>query len=232
MARTPCSAGRRSPRSRRCETSRTAPTTPRACSTPSRRYSSPGFGAASTGAGLRIGARDGSRVRRLALRRRPRARLGEPQLWRPARRVATELKRTGWRLERVLADNGNEYRGQRFHETTELGARITHTDAGRPQTNGHVEALHKTILDECRRPAFARYLFPSDTGLPPRTRPLPRLVQQRPRPPPPPHQRPHPRRHPLRCPQDGGEMSRHYRHISESVHLRRQRKRPSSRRSP
>jgi transposase InsO family protein len=125
------------------------------------------------------------------------------------------------RLERVLADNGNEYRGQRFHETTErLGARITHIHAGRPQTNGHVEALHKTILDECRRPAFARYLFPSDTGLPPRTRPLPRLVQQRPRPPPPPHQRPHPRRHRPRCPQDGDEMSRTRRHISETVQLR------------
>jgi hypothetical protein len=30
--------------------------------------------------------------------------------------------------------------------------------AGRPQTNGAVESLHKTILDECWRPAFARYL--------------------------------------------------------------------------
>ncbi len=27
----------------------------------------------------------------------------------------------------------------------------------RPQTDGNVEALHKTILDECWRPAFARY---------------------------------------------------------------------------
>ncbi len=34
-----------------------------------------------------------------------------------------------------------------------------------PQTNGHVEALHKTILDECWRPAFARYLYPRYTGL-------------------------------------------------------------------
>jgi transposase InsO family protein len=37
--------------------------------------------------------------------------------------------------------------------------------AGRPQTNGNVEALHKTILDECWRPAFARYLQPRLTGL-------------------------------------------------------------------
>src|ERR671922_36131 len=86
--------------------------------------------------------------------------------WTRARRVATALKAAGWRLERVLCDNGNEYRGERFHQTLErLGARVTHIHAGRPQTNGHVEALHKTILDECWRPAFARYLYPTLTGL-------------------------------------------------------------------
>ena len=37
--------------------------------------------------------------------------------------------------------------------------------AGRPQTNGAVEALHRTILDECWRPAFARYLHVRFTGL-------------------------------------------------------------------
>jgi len=83
-----------------------------------------------------------------------------------ARRVARELKAAGWRLERVLADNGNEFRGPLFHATLErLGTRVTHIHAGRPQTNGHVEALHKTILDECWRPAFARYLYPRFTGL-------------------------------------------------------------------
>ena len=41
----------------------------------------------------------------------------------------------------------------------------THIRAGRPQTNGHVEALHKTILDECWRPAFARYLYPRYSAL-------------------------------------------------------------------
>ena len=66
----------------------------------------------------------------------------------------------------MLCDNGNEFRSERFRETIErLGARVTHTHAGRPQTNGHVEALHKTILDECWRPAFARYLYPRYTGL-------------------------------------------------------------------
>ncbi len=83
-----------------------------------------------------------------------------------ARRVARELKAAGWRLERVLADNGNEFRGERFHTTIErLEAKITHIHAGRPQTNGHVEALHKTILEECWRPAFARYLHPRYTSL-------------------------------------------------------------------
>jgi transposase InsO family protein len=66
----------------------------------------------------------------------------------------------------VLSDNGNEFRGVAFGQTLErLGARHTRIHAGRPQTNGHVEALHKTILDECWRPAFARYLYPRYTGL-------------------------------------------------------------------
>jgi transposase len=38
-------------------------------------------------------------------------------------------------------------------------------DRGDPQTNGHVERLHRTILEECRRPAFARYLQVRFTGL-------------------------------------------------------------------
>ncbi len=74
-----------------------------------------------------------------------------------AGRVARELSAAGWRLERVLCDNGQEFKSERLAETlARLGARRTHIRAGRPQTNGHVEALHKTILDECWRPAFAR----------------------------------------------------------------------------
>ena len=83
-----------------------------------------------------------------------------------ARRVAKDLREAGWQLERVLCDNGNEFRGLLFGETlARLGARKTHIHAGRPQTNGNVEALHKTILKECWRPAFARYLYPRYTGL-------------------------------------------------------------------
>lgn len=89
-----------------------------------------------------------------------------PQTSRLARRVAGELKAAGWRLERVLTDNGNEFRSAQFPATIRrLGARHTRIHAGRPQTNGHVEALHKTILDECWRPAFARYIYPRLTGL-------------------------------------------------------------------
>jgi hypothetical protein len=63
-------------------------------------------------------------------------------------------------------DNGNEFRGNDFTRTLEqLRARHSRIHAGRPQTNGNVEALHKTILDECWRPAFARYIFPRYTGL-------------------------------------------------------------------
>lgn len=83
-----------------------------------------------------------------------------------ARRVARELSGAGWRLERVLCDNGGEFKSRDFGSTLErLGARKTHIHAGRPQTNGNVEALHRTILDECWRPAFARYLFARFTGL-------------------------------------------------------------------
>ena len=88
------------------------------------------------------------------------------QTSRLARRVAGELKAAGWRLQRVLSDNGNEFRGVAFGQTLKrLGARHSRIHAGRPQTNGNVEALHKTILDECWRPAFARYIYPRFTGL-------------------------------------------------------------------
>jgi transposase len=54
----------------------------------------------------------------------------------------------------------------------------------------------------------------------PRARALPRLLQRRPRPPRSPHAGTHPRRHRLRCSQDGGEMTRHCRHISVTVQPR------------
>jgi hypothetical protein len=51
---------------------------------------------------------------------------------------------------------------QRYLPEGEIGGRIK---AGRPQTIGHVEALHKTILDEGWRPSFVRFLMPRFSGL-------------------------------------------------------------------
>jgi transposase InsO family protein len=82
------------------------------------------------------------------------------------RRVARELADANWRLQRVLSDNGNEFRGLPFGAfVKELNARHSRIRAGRPQTNGHVERLHRTILEECWRPAFARFHVPGYTGL-------------------------------------------------------------------
>jgi transposase InsO family protein len=80
-----------------------------------------------------------------------------------AKRVARELRAAGWRLERVLSDNGNELRSAAFGDTlAQLGARHTRIRSGRPQTNGHVERLHRTILEKCWRPAFARWQAQED----------------------------------------------------------------------
>jgi transposase InsO family protein len=77
-----------------------------------------------------------------------------------ARRVAAELREAGWRAERFLSDNGNEFKGEFTKTASRLKAKPTRIRAGRPQANGNVEALHRTILDECWRPSFARYLHP------------------------------------------------------------------------
>jgi transposase InsO family protein len=83
-----------------------------------------------------------------------------------ARRVAGDLAAYGWRLERVLTDNGSEFRSGVFGATlAELGASQTFIRAGRPATNGAVERVQRTILEECWRPAFARSLVPKIGGL-------------------------------------------------------------------
>jgi len=82
-----------------------------------------------------------------------------------ARRVAAELQQAGWRLERVLSDNGTEFGRREFAARLPAGVRHSQIRSGRPQTNGHVERLHRTILEECWRPAFARYLQVRFSGL-------------------------------------------------------------------
>ena len=83
-----------------------------------------------------------------------------------ARTVAADLASRGWKLERVMSDNASEVRSATFQQTVaRLGTRHSFIRAGRPQTNGCVERVQQTILDECWKPAFARYLIPKQTGL-------------------------------------------------------------------
>ena len=82
------------------------------------------------------------------------------------RRVAMELAQAGWQLKTVITDNGSEFRAGAFADTlTKLGVEQRRIHAGRPTSNGHVERLQLTILEECWRPAFARSLVPKLTAL-------------------------------------------------------------------
>ena len=83
-----------------------------------------------------------------------------------AHRVARDLADAGWELERVSTDNGSEFRNHVFDaELERLGARHTLISPGRPQSNGFVERVQRTILEECWKPSFARYLVPRYMGL-------------------------------------------------------------------
>lgn len=80
--------------------------------------------------------------------------------------MAGELASCGWKLERVLTDNASEFRSREFRATiAALAARHTFIHAGRPQTNGCVERVQQTVLEECWKPSFARHLIPKYTGL-------------------------------------------------------------------
>lgn len=83
-----------------------------------------------------------------------------------ARRVALDLAERGWRLEGALTDNGQEFRSSEFGRTlASLGAHQRFIRPGRPTTNGAVERVQRTILEECWRPSFARSLVPKLGGL-------------------------------------------------------------------
>ena len=83
-----------------------------------------------------------------------------------ARRVAADLASHGFSLEGVLTDNGSEFRSHDFGATVrELRARQRFIHPGRPTTNGAVERVQRTILEECWRPSFARSLVPKLGGL-------------------------------------------------------------------
>ena len=83
-----------------------------------------------------------------------------------AERVAADLAARGWQLERVITDNGSEFRSSDFGDIIrELGAVQTFIHPGRPTSNGSVERVQRTILEECWRPSFARSLVPKIGGL-------------------------------------------------------------------
>jgi transposase InsO family protein len=97
-----------------------------------------------------------------ATERNPRARWTKELL----HRVARELKAAGWKLGEVTTDNGSEFRAKDFRQAVETeGAAQRFIKAGRPNSNGCVERLQLTILEECWRPAFARSLAPKITAL-------------------------------------------------------------------
>lgn len=83
-----------------------------------------------------------------------------------AHRVAEDLARWGWEWRRASTDRGNEFVDHRFGDTlSELAVRHRFIAPGRPQSNGKVEQVQNTILQECWMPAFVTYKEPSITGL-------------------------------------------------------------------
>lgn len=73
-------------------------------------------------------------------------------------------------LLRVLTDRGTEYCGNPEHHEYELYLAIenidhTRTRARSPQTNGIVERLHKTMLNEFYRITFRRKIYDSIPAL-------------------------------------------------------------------
>jgi hypothetical protein len=73
-----------------------------------------------------------------------------------AQKVAADLAARGWRLERVMTTPASSAPppSARPWPSSRPGHRFIR--AGRPQTNGCVERVQQTILEECWKPAFAR----------------------------------------------------------------------------
>lgn len=83
-----------------------------------------------------------------------------------AQRVADDLASWGWSWNQVSTDRGNEFVDHRFGDAiTRLGVQHRFIAPGRPQSNGKVERVQRTILEECWKPAFMSYVEPSIGGL-------------------------------------------------------------------
>jgi transposase InsO family protein len=74
-------------------------------------------------------------------------------------------RRAGWRIKRVLTDQGSEYRASFDEACRKVGITHTRTQPRHAWTNGFVERLQGTILHEHWRVAFRRRYFTSRTQL-------------------------------------------------------------------
>jgi len=79
--------------------------------------------------------------------------------------VRPSYRQAGWRLCRVLTDNGKEFKGVFAAGCERLRIRVTRTKPRHAWTNGFVERLQKTILHEHWRIAFRRHYFTSRRSL-------------------------------------------------------------------
>ena len=73
--------------------------------------------------------------------------------------VRPAYRQAGWTLQRVLTDNGKEFKGAFAAGCERLGIRVTRTKPRHAWTNGVVERFQKTILHEHWRIAFRRQYF-------------------------------------------------------------------------
>jgi transposase InsO family protein len=73
--------------------------------------------------------------------------------------VANDLKKLGWRLQRVLTDRGSEFKSDFDLACRKLDVRHTRTKPRHAFTNGFVERLQGTILHEHWRVEFRRRYF-------------------------------------------------------------------------
>lgn len=83
-----------------------------------------------------------------------------------AHTVAADLTQWGWQWDAVSTDNGNEFRSKLFRDTVEgLGVEHRFIRAGRPQSNGKVERVQGTMIQELYQPTLIGYVEPSISGL-------------------------------------------------------------------
>jgi len=80
-------------------------------------------------------------------------------------RVSPTYQAAGWPLQRILTDQGNEYRGAFDQACAQLGIRHTRTKPRHAWTNGFVERLQGTILSELWRIEFRRRFFTSGAAM-------------------------------------------------------------------